>query len=69
METEKKADILNFLRNWRTLGELKSRFGIGNPEAYVSELVAAGYGIRQEKREVGLFRVPCFKWNGTLKMG
>lgn len=65
--TEEKGDLLGFLRNWRTPGELKNRFGIQNPEAYFSQMEAEGYGMKKEKREVGLFQVLCYKWDGTWK--
>lgn len=58
---------MRFLRNWHTPDELR-RFGIENPKAYVAELVSAGYGIKNEKREVGMFHVSCYKWDGTRKM-
>ncbi|MCM1168571.1 MAG: hypothetical protein NC048_02610 [Bacteroides sp.] len=60
-------DVLRYLRYWRTPAEIKSRFGIRNPEAYMAQLQADGYGIMKEKRELGVLMVPCFRWNGQWK--
>lgn len=66
--TANKDEVLGLLRNWRTPGELKSRLGIPNPEACLTQLLNEGYGIKKEKREVGMFHVLCYRWDGTRKM-
>lgn len=66
--TANKDEVLGLLRNWRTPGELKSRLGILDPEAYLTLLMEEGYGIKTAKREVGMFRVLCYKWDGTRRI-
>ncbi len=62
-----REDILKFLRSWHMAGEIKSHFGIKDPEAYISELVADGYEIQKEKRAYGMFQVMHYKWSGIWK--
>ena len=60
-----KEELLKFLRNWRTAGELRGAFGIDNPESYVAELAADGYEIKTCQREMGQFSVLCYRWTGV----
>ena len=62
-----KGDVLGFLRNWRTPGELKTCLGVQEPEAYILQLEAEGYGIKSETKEMGLFQVICYRWDGTRR--
>ncbi|MDE6493093.1 MAG: hypothetical protein K2O66_03780 [Bacteroidales bacterium] len=59
-----KEELLKFLRNWRTAGELRGAFGLEKPEAYMAELAADGYDIKMEMRELGQFRVASYRWTG-----
>lgn len=59
-----KDKVLKYLRNWHTVGELRSKFGIKNPMEYLKGLMQDGYVIECKAMQIGVLSAACYQWTG-----